>query len=478
MLKALIIGADAVCPKYIFDCPERYPNLSALAARGAGGAYSAYVQKGYGDSYLSEMNWSSIYTGLAPWEHQIASIGEGGRRQTPSMKAFRGLAPFWQVLNANGLRTGLWAADCCLTPIETDGYVVSARYEMLEPPAPVRTSRRTLQVCEKDRPILELIPGEPPPRLYPRTLAQQGYAFEDLRRDPALAWKAVQAYHFQDALENFREELEFFFRAICEVQRREPVDVLYFYTPTTDLIGHCAMYRDDSETLVESYQLLDKYVGKWTEALQPENTVVMSDHGMCNFKDLVQCEDEAVRRAAFSARNEVIWLPNGYIAFEARNGALLFTAHDLKGMFLVGGRDIRPSEPREMRTLDIYPTLLEMLGIPVPEGRAGFVQDLFNRPLVNRERLMRPESVSRRNIAVLQCCSPSLTDIVLNELYIRERFAQFTVVGEEPYREIFLHNPRTSGFLSYKEFDFTRFDEVYCGVWNEMSGLTGHIRVH
>lgn len=478
MLKALIIGADAVCPEYIFHHPERYPNLSALARSGVGGSYSAYVQKGYGDSYLSEMNWSSIYTGLAPWEHRIAAIGTDKRRKTPSMGAFQTLAPFWQILNAHGLRMGLWAADCCLDPVEIDGYAVSARYEMVEMPRPERTSERTLQACAKDAHILDWLSGSPPPRLYPRTLAQQGLVFEDLRRDPALGWEAVQAYHFQEAVDNFREELEFFFQAMCEVQRREPVDVLYFYTPTTDLIGHCAMYRDDSETLAEAYRLLDEYVGKWMEALRPENTVVLSDHGMCNFKDLVQCEDEAVRRAAFSARDEVIWLPNGYIAFEAHNGALLFTAHALKGTFIAGGRDIRPSELKEMRTLDIYPTLLELLGIPIPEGRAGFVQDLFSRPLVNRERLMRPESVSRRRIAVLQCGSPGLTDIVLNELYIRERFARFTVVGEERYREIFLHNPRVSGFLSYAQFDFTRFDEVYCGVWNEASGLTGHIRVH
>ena len=476
MLKALIIGADALCPEYIFDHPERYPNLSALARRGAGGSYSAYVQKGYRGSYVSEMNWASIYTGLAPWEHHVALQSQGKYRM-PRMERFRGLAPLWEVLNARGLRMGLWAADCCLDPVEIDGYAVSARYEMVETPRPERTSERTLQACAKDAHILDWLPGSPPPRLYPRTLAQQGLVFEDLRRDPALAWEAVQAYHFQEAIENFREELEFFFQAMCEAQRREPVDVLYFYTPTTDLIGHCAMYRDDSETLAEAYRLLDEYVGKWMEALRPENTVVLSDHGMCNFKDLVRCEDEAVRRAAFSARDEVIWLPNGYIVFEAHNGALLFAAHALKGTFIAGGRDLRPSELKEMRTLDIYPTLLELLGIPIPEGRAGFVQDLFSRPLVNRERLIRPEPVPRQ-IAVLECGTPSLTDIVLNELYVRERFARFTVVGEERYREIFLHNPRVSGFLSYAQFDFTRFDEVYCGVWNEASGLTGHVRVH
>nr|WP_326126673.1 alkaline phosphatase family protein [uncultured Oscillibacter sp.] len=475
MLKTLIIGADAVCPEYIFDHPERYPNLSALASGGASGAYSAYVQKGYHDSYLSEMNWASIYTGLAPWEHRIALLEDGCRRAA-TMGQFDTLSPFWKILNNHGLSVGLWTPICCADPVELDGYTVVSTAVPLESPQSNRIVKRTLQVCEKDKLILDMISEEAPPRLYPRTLAQQGYIFEDLRRSPALAWEAVQAYHFQDALENFREELEFFFQSICAVQRRCPVDVLYFYTPTTDLIGHCAMYRDDSETLTAAYQLLDQYVGRWVDALQPENTVVLSDHGMCNFKDLVQCEDEAVRREAFAARDEVIWLPNGYIAFEAHNGAILFTAHALKGTFIAGGHDIRHTVIEQMRTLDVYPTLLELMGVRIPDGRAGFVEDIFNRGLVNQERLL-PMVVPCQQAAVLQCCLPSVTDIVLNELYVHNRFTQFTVIGEEKYREIFLHNPRVRGFVPYEAFDPAVFDEVYCGIHNGISGLTRHVRV-
>ena len=86
-------------------------------------------------------------------------------------------------------------------------------------------------------------------------------------------------YHFQDALENFAQELEFFYQAMCSAQEKYPVDVLYFYTPTTDLIGHCAMYCDNSDVVVKAYRLLDQYVGKWLDALQPENVIFLSDHG-------------------------------------------------------------------------------------------------------------------------------------------------------------------------------------------------------
>ena len=298
MLKALIVGADGVCPDYIFEHPERYPNLTKLCKTGASASYSAYVQKGYQSSYLSEMNWASIYTGLPPWEHHI-TVKAGVGCRMPSMGQFNGLAPFWEQMNLNGLRVGLWAADCCADPTAINGYVIASRYTMLETPAPIRTAPRTLQTCEKDRPLLELLPGEPPPRLYPRTLEQQGYTFAQLRQDPELAWRAIEAYHFQDALDNFRAELEYFYQAICTVQRQNPVDVLYFYTPTTDLIGHCTMYCDGCGTLTKAYQLLDEYVGKWMDALQPENVIVLSDHGMSNFQELVRTSDERVRREAF-----------------------------------------------------------------------------------------------------------------------------------------------------------------------------------
>ena len=252
MLKLLFIGADAVCPDYIFDQPEQYPNLTKLARRGASASYSAYVQKGYRDSYLSEMNWSSIYTGLAPWEHNIAAKGADGCRRTPSMEGFQNLAPFWQVFNAQGMTVGLWMAICCVDPVEIDGYVVSAHYETLETPDPVRRYIRTLQVCGKDQRILDLIHGEVPPRLYPRTLEQQGVSFVQMQKEPEFALSKIEEYHFQDALENFAQELEFFYQAMCRAQEEYPVDVLYFYTPTTDLIGHCAMYCDNSDVVVKA----------------------------------------------------------------------------------------------------------------------------------------------------------------------------------------------------------------------------------
>ncbi len=475
-MKLLVIGADAVTPEYIFGNKDKYPNLHKLIDNGIEAQYSAYVQKGYGDSYLSEMNWSSIYTGLEPWRHRVAAINEKRERNTPEMNVFNGLYPFWEELNKCGLTVGLWSADCCLNPVEINGYVVSSKYHMIEGHSENRESLREIQVCEKDKTLLECLHGTPPPRVYPQMLSQQGYSFEELKKNDDLAWEAIQKYHFNDSIPNFEEELEFYFSAMKEAQKKNPVDVMFFYTPTTDLIAHCCMCTDENDVLTQAYQVLDQKVGKLIDELQPENVIVMSDHGMMNFKDIVHCSDDKIRHEAFGARDEVLWLKNGYIAFEARNGALLFTAHALKGMFIAAGREIGHKKLHEMRTLDIYPTILELCGCKVPGNRNGYVLDIFNRPCIN-EKVLKEDQIEYREIAVIQSHNPDVTDIILNEIYLHNRFCNITIVGDTRYKEIYLHNPRVKRFVGFDEFNCDDYVEIYCGYHNRETKRMKHIQV-
>lgn len=477
MLKALIIAADSVSPYYIFEKRELFPNLCQMIERGASASYSAYVQKGYEGSYSSEQNWASVYTGLTPQEHGITTHNVRGEKRRPKMQDFNGLGPFWQVLNDGGLSVGLWAAENCASPEEINGYVVSCNYETIEAPIDNREAKREIQFCEKDRHLAIYFNDNPPPRLYPKTISQQGYSFEQLKYMPDLAEEAVRQYHFQDSLPNFEEELEYWFGAIRRVQRDYPVDVLYLYTPTTDLIAHCCMCSDDNPILISAYQTLDRYIGYLTEEFCPEITVFLSDHGQQNFKDLIKCSDPEVQREAFAARDEVIWLKNGYIAFEAYNGALLFTAHSLKGTFIAAGEGIRNTAVDDMRTVDIYTTLMECFCIKIPEGRSGFISDIFNRPLVNSDKLLRPGAVERKSIALLQTLTVNRMDIIINELYIEHRFYDITVVGDPKYEEIFINNPRVAHFIPFEDFDSAKFDEIYSSIFDENTGLLKHIKI-
>ncbi|MDR1204311.1 MAG: alkaline phosphatase family protein [Peptococcaceae bacterium] len=474
-LKALIVAADSVTPDYIFKHRAQFPFFNQIIENGVFAEHAAYVQKGYAESYSSEQNWATIYTGLTPDVHSITTNNVRGQRKRPEMGDFDGLRPFWQVLNDNGYSVGLWAADDCKSPTPINGYAVSVRYDMIETPVENRAAPREVQLCAKDRFLSKFLNGSPPPRLYPQTLKQQGYTFEQLRHDADLAEKAIRKYHFQDALPNFEAELDYWFSAMRCVQRENAVDVLYLFTPTTDVIAHCCMYCDDNPTLIEAYKLLDKYISAFAREFQPENTLFLSDHGQQNFKDLIRCSDVSVQREAFAARDEVLWLKNGYIAFEAYNGALLFTAHALRGIFLAMGKNIRHTRIENARILDIYPTLLELFGCKIPDGRFGYVADIFNRPLVNVEKLMIDGN--RKLVAIIQCHAINIMDIVINEVYLADRFADITVVGDAKYMEIIINNPRVTAFVSFERFDISAYDDVYCSYYNAGSGKINHIQI-
>lgn len=477
MLKTFILGADALRPEEVLGRKELFPNIEKLIDKGASCAYSAYAQRGYECSYLSETNWATIYTGLEPEEHRIAYPVKAGRDFVVKMNQFEGLQPFWKVLNDNQISVGLWAADDCDYPVEVDGYVVSANWRGIEEPQENRCASRNIQVCEKDLFIKDIVKETPPPRLYPKLLSTQGYQYEELKNDEEIAWTAVQKYHFQDSIENFRQELEYYFQAMKRVQMVRPVDVLYFYTPTTDLIAHGCMYCDNNEVLLQAYQVLDEYVGKIMEEFQPDNMVVMSDHGMVNFSELINCSDREVQKEAFASRDEVLWLKNGYIAFEGHNGSLLFSSHAIKGTFIAAGKNIKKNILNEMRIIDIYPTLLELMNCKIPEKRNGYVMDIFNKNICNKGRVLHDSDIKYENIAIIQTHEPWIMDIIINEIYREKRFSKITIIGDERYREIFEGNQRVEKFVGYREFLITDYNSVYCGLYNPNTKKINHMKI-
>ena len=477
-MKSLIIAADAATPEYIIGKKEQFPTIQNIIKNGAVCTFSSYVQKGYEGSYSSEQNWASIYTGLSPREHNIDRFYRDGKLCIPSMVSFADCLPFWQILNESGLSVALWSADCCEDPVEIDGYAVSSRYTPIQTPSENREAPREIMVCEKDRHILRFLDGTPPPRLYPPTIKSQGFTYRQLKENPALVDKIANERVFQPMVDNFESELRYWFSSMAKAQREYPVDIMYLFTPTPDILGHFVLYCDENPVLIEAYKLIDFYIGEFVREFKPELTVFMSDHGQQNFKNLIKCADPKVQKEAFAARDEVIWMENGSIAFEALNGGLLFAAHSIKGVFLVDGSGIKKTGISEMRTLDIYPTLLEMFDIKVPAGRNGYVVDIFTKPIVNTDMVLKARDIVYRNIALVQTHEISVMDIILNELYLEKRFSRIIVAGERRYEEIFRNNPRVFDFVDIDSFDGENYNEVYCGFYNGATKRMTHLRVN
>jgi len=477
MLKLLIIAADSVEPSIIFNHRELFPNLTKMINSGASLTHSAYVQKGYNDSYSSAQNWASIYTGLTPKAHEINTNLVRGEKRRPQMKDFDILMPFWKVFNENNLSVGLWNADSCIVPEEINGYVVSTLYNGISTPTEIRTCERELQISEKDKDFIRaILTKNPPAFVFPKTLKQQGYRFEELKVNNKLAEEAIKKYHYEEGVELFEEDLKYWFEGIKKAQKERPVDIQFFYTGLPDLIAHFCMYCDNNSTLLEVYRILDQYIGELIEDLEPERIVFLSDHGQQNFSEIVKCSDPVVQKEAFAAKDEVIWLDNGYIVFEAHNGALLFTAHAIKGTFIAAGKGIKKTIIEDMRTLDIYSTILEMLDIKIPENRQGLVQDIFSKKIVNINKVL-DQKHHKKATALLQTHAANIMDIVINEVYLEDRFRSITLVGEERYREIFLNNPRVERFIPFEQFHYKEYEEVFCAFFNKDSGEMGHIKI-
>jgi len=470
-LKTLLLFIDAVCPEFVIGQSNLFPNIHKLVKTGATAYFDGYTNQMFHGSYKSEDNWISIYTGLDPKQHNIKNKSKGDVvLKTPAMPEIETEKPFWRMLNQNGITTGLWAGSLMYPPTEVDGYVVSVERHFKEKDTDQRDFLTKLHLHEKDRKIFDIITGELPQRLYPATIRENGYKWEDFVNDPELAQSYLEKNHFEESLERFEEELLFHFGNMKKVYQRHPVDVMVFFTPTIDLIGHFSLYNGEYKVLKSAYTMLDKHIGDLIDELRPETVFFISDHGQQNFKDLVKCSDRQTQKEAFKNADQVVWLPNGNIAFPARNGSVLLAAHSLKGTFIASGKGIKKTELSDMRTIDIYPTILEMFDIEVPNDRRGFVQDIFDKNIVNQNILLKSENIKYRKLAIIQTHSVDITDIFINEIYMQNRFAKITVIGNRKYGEIFSSNPRVSVFMPLEDIDLTEelkhFDIVYTGLYN------------
>lgn len=480
-MQAFIVAADALDPNIIQKYRTELPAIDKMMSSGMFMPFYAYTGWNYKSAYKSEQNWATILTGLSPFEHNINNkMGEAER--PPMMNDLTGQLPFWEVLNSEGIDIGLWHTDLCSEPVSIYGYSVSAYYKPIETPLEKRDTALEIQLCEKDKWLMPFLDGPPPAYIYPQTLAQLGYKFEELRTDPLLAEQVIEKYHYQESIAYFEYELKYFFGAMARTQRTNPVDVLWFATPSTDRIAHFSMYNEHPDVLLEIYKLLDRYIGDFIDEFKPDITVLISDHGQQNYIEFVKCSNENIRREAFDSRDNVIWLKNGNVALEGSNGALLFTSHAPLGTFIMSGNDIQHCELHGMRTVDIYPTLLEALKIKVPANRSGYVADAFNRDLVNIEKLLpRDTNHNNKTIAFIQSNSVGLSERFISEIFLENRFADIIVIGEEKYREIFLNNPRVKGFMSFEEYEsrimVPSFDGVFVGVYNQTTNFMKHIRI-
>jgi tetratricopeptide (TPR) repeat protein len=363
--KVLLVGWDGA--DWLIIRPllrqGRLPNLQRLMARGASGELLAIKP------LLSPLIWTTIATGKPATEHGVADFlvkdAQSGEL-VPIGSDARRVHALWTILPAFGLRTdvvGWWAT----WPAETtQGTVVTDRVAY------------QLFALNEDRSGYGKVY---PPQAWDWVRGELVTA-DRIGHDEAGRFVDVDAQEYQRLWEGLpperrQEERVNHLRKVLATTRsyhqvalallEQQADLTLAYYEGTDTVGHLfARYlppampgvkagdvRRFGHALPEFYAWADQLLGELVAKAGPDTTVLLvSDHGF------------------FTGEARPAADPSDFTA-----GAPQW--HRLHGILVAAGPGIEAGEVHDATVLDVAPTVLSLLGLPVPRDMPGHA--LFDR---------------------------------------------------------------------------------------------------
>jgi predicted AlkP superfamily phosphohydrolase/phosphomutase len=340
--KVILLGIDGASWNVLDPLLQqgRLPNLAALVARGARGTLLSF------ENNLSEIVWTSVATGKSPEKHGIDRLLAEGDRRLSSED--RRSAALWNMLTARGLSGGVFGWRVAWPAEKVNGVMVP--YESLvfrpatrqtHPPAlwkSVEKSLWTPTAEERTRFLARFGPFRFDPGY--ASLPKDSAAFREARMlDRQLVW----VYPLDENVTRL---------AVSQASARR-FDCLAVYWRGVDTVSHGFWRYREPERYGASadetarfgrvidayYEFMDETVGRVLALAGPETQVwVVSDHG-----------------------------------FQAGPPEDVFSgAHRREGVWIAAGPGIVPGENlAEATVLDVTPTLLWLLGLPVAEDMDG-----------------------------------------------------------------------------------------------------------
>lgn len=256
MTDLLVFGVDGLNPNVVDMLPEQMPTFHKLQNQEntVHGKYESYVVDGYQHPHTGPM-WTSIYTGLKPEQHGLT---EGGWRDGDSH--FHEMKTVWDKLSQDtDKQLALYGMPMTYRAKPIQGWMVSgfihttlkSMYDnclypdnlldnnFIENTAAYTANVKLEEGCHPDMPETE----------------QEAY---DILRKSEL-----------NRLGKFEELIE---------EKGKP-DIAAYGTTFADKIGHCATINPAQETTRKTYEIIDQMLEKLIEILEPEDIVVISDHG-------------------------------------------------------------------------------------------------------------------------------------------------------------------------------------------------------
>lgn len=443
-MKLMIFAIDALPPDVVFNNIDEFPNIKRLKDTGVYCEYDSYTY-GYG----SRDNWVSLYTGLTPQQHGVINNQYKKENRYPNMNDYKDSYPFWKLLNKQGLKVGMWKGLATTPPDNVDGYMISGEINY-EADAEMQDEYYSIDpvVVDKDKNVLNFIKGKLEKQPLPRSEEDLGYQWNEIQKNPNILDNILEDDYFHEAIEYLETNLNYYEKNVISVQKNVPVDVCFFYTQLIDYIGHFQLHDLEKKEVIQAIKIVDRFIGNVVSKINPDNIIILSDHGIKGWHEGFGKADLELQKEMFGLRDSAIWLKNGAIVIKARNEGFLSACHDIKGTFIASGKDIRSGKIDDMRTVDFYPTLLEMFDSKIPANRQGFVLDIFkDKNISNKDKLITNVKKDFNKIAIIQNIDIPDFNKVVNEVFLSHRFCEITVLGEDKYREAFICNPRIQNFV-------------------------------
>jgi predicted AlkP superfamily phosphohydrolase/phosphomutase/tetratricopeptide (TPR) repeat protein len=363
--KVLVVGWDAA--DWLILRPliaaGRMPNLAKLIAHGPSGELRSE------QPLLSPIVWTTLMTGRTVFDHGISDFvvrDPATGEPMPVTSRFRKVHALWTILSAVGLRcdvVGLWAT----WPAETiNGTMVTDRVSyQLFGFAPPKASAGLVY------------PPEAWAWIKPDIVTADAISYDEVHRFVDIDRSAYQAAWESLPPDRRQENKINHLRKVLAATRtyegialgllKHQADLTIVYFEGTDTVAHLfardlppqlpGVSEDDirrfGHAIPEYYLYIDSILGKLVAAAAPDTEViVLSDHGF------------------FTGQARPDSDPSNF-----EHGAARW--HRLEGMIAGGGPGLAPSELADASIYDVTPTVLAILGLPVPQDMPGRVLTQF-----------------------------------------------------------------------------------------------------
>jgi predicted AlkP superfamily phosphohydrolase/phosphomutase/tetratricopeptide (TPR) repeat protein len=367
--RVLLIGWDAADWKIIHPLIEqgKMPFLKKLIEIGVSGKMATLVP------IISPILWNSIATGKQADKHDILGFVEpspDGKGARPVSSTSRKAKAIWNILSQSGLRSGVvnWYASHPAEPI--DGTIFTNRFA---PKVGPKAEVLPLDLHSFHPPeMLEFVESF---QVDPRTIsAEQMLPFFPNQRPTDMTDLRVHM------LAKILAECATTHNVATHLVAQDDWDFLAVYYDAIDHVCHGfieyyppAMAHVSAEdaaiyggVVTGMYRFHDMMLARLLDLAGPDTTVILiSDHGFYS--------DHLRPNVAEHSRN-----PSD--KFGAKMNPVAW--HRPQGIFVAGGKSLKHDELiHGANLLDIAPTVLALLGLPIPEDMDGRVlTKIFTEP--------------------------------------------------------------------------------------------------